>query len=166
MKTPIKTHRKNTVTGSEFYMWRTVFALVHADDVVSSEEVRYMAEVMEDVPFNDEQRALLNDDIHNPKDAQKMFAKITDTHDQTQFFKYAREVVWVDGTYDKTEENALIALIRVHLENVDLEALMGHTGLTLENPVLEVHDAPEVNDKVVAVPKDGILKRFKSLFLK
>ena len=32
------------ITDSQFYMWRTLFAIVHVDDMVTEEEVHFMAE--------------------------------------------------------------------------------------------------------------------------
>lgn len=151
---------KKHITDSEFYMWRTVFALVHADNVVSKEEVRYMAEVMEDVPFSESQRIVLQDDIYNPKDAGQMFAKITDLKDQIQFFKYARKLVWIDGEYDETEQNALIKLIRKHMSTVDWEALIGNTGLELEEKIT----LPE--DMQSEQAAQTILHGFKKFFVK
>ena len=43
-----------TITESQFYMWRTLFAISHADNVVSDEEIRFMTEALEDLPFNAE----------------------------------------------------------------------------------------------------------------
>ena len=55
------------ISESEFYMWRALFALAHADDVLHKDEVTYLAEILEDVPFTEEQTNTLRDDIYHPK---------------------------------------------------------------------------------------------------
>ena len=47
------------ITDSQFYMWRTLFAIVHVDDMVTEEEVHFMAEALEDIPFTPDQIAML-----------------------------------------------------------------------------------------------------------
>lgn len=74
-----------TVTESQFYMWRTLFAVSHADNIVTEEEMRFMIEALEDLPFSSEQREILSDDIVNPKDIVEMFGKISNNRDQAAF---------------------------------------------------------------------------------
>ena len=45
----------SVVSESRFYMWRTLFAVAHADNVVADEEVEFMAHILEDVEFSDHQ---------------------------------------------------------------------------------------------------------------
>ncbi len=119
------------IPESEFYMWRTIFAIVHADDIVTDEEVRYMAEIMEDVPFGAEQRDVLNEDVRRPQDINDMFSRITEKKDQARFFKYARQVVHVDGDYGEDEQNIMLDLIKRHVKDVELSDLVGQTDLEL-----------------------------------
>ena len=121
-----------SLTESQFYMWRTLFAIAHADDVVTDEEVRFMAEAMEDVPFSDEQRALLNDDVKHAQDIEVMFAGVTDVHDQAAFFKFAHELVHIDGDYGMEEQAIMLKLKETHLQNANLDDLVGNVSLELE----------------------------------
>lgn len=121
-----------TVTESQFYMWRTLFAVAHADNIVTDEEVRFMTEALEDLPFTDEQKEILSDDIFQPQDIVEMFGKISDNRDQAAFFNFARELVWIDGDYGKEEQDIMLKLKRLHLENVDVDDLIGNVGLQLE----------------------------------
>ncbi|MGB0720477.1 MAG: TerB family tellurite resistance protein, partial [Bdellovibrionales bacterium] len=67
-----------TLSDSAFYIWRTVCAVAHADEVLSEEEVRFIAEAMEDMPFSNDQRMILEDDLVNAKNVDDMYAGITD----------------------------------------------------------------------------------------
>ncbi|MCF8495277.1 MAG: TerB family tellurite resistance protein [Alphaproteobacteria bacterium] len=141
------------ISESQFFMWRTLFAVVHADNFVAKEEVRYMAEALEDLPFTEAQRAVLHDDLRTPKDAAAMFAGISDPADQARFFKFARELVWVDGQYVQQERDLITRLEKDHLQKIDLTALVGSVDLSLED------DSPS--------PKPGvrtIVSRFRDIF--
>ncbi|MCB9983247.1 MAG: TerB family tellurite resistance protein [Rhodospirillales bacterium] len=114
-------------------MWRTLFAVAHADDVVTNEELRFMAEALDDIPFSVEQQAILNDDVKTPQDIEEMFAKVTDVHDQAQFFQFARDLVHIDGEYGKEEQAVMLKLKELHLQSTDLDDLVGSVKLELED---------------------------------
>ena len=124
------------VTNSRFYMWRTLFALAHVDHILRDEEVRYMVEILEDMPFNDWQTNLLNDDILSPKIVEDMFRGISDQRDQAMFFYYARELVHIDGEFAPEEQEAVTMLEKIHIENTNVDDLVGQVSLELdEKPV-------------------------------
>ncbi len=120
------------VSDSLFYMWRTLFALAHADEVVTSEEVRFMAEALEDIAFSEEQRHILNDDIRYAQDIEDMFIKVTDLSDQAYFFELAREMVWKDGEYGEEEQAIMLKLQTIHVQDVNLDDLVGNVDLAFE----------------------------------
>ena len=62
-----------------------------------------------------------------------MFGKISNNRDQAAFFKFARELVWIDGDYGKEEQEVMLKLKRLHIENVDVDDLIGNMGLQLES---------------------------------
>ncbi len=113
-------------------MWRTIFAMAHVDGVVSAEEIRFMAEVLEDIEFSEEQKNTLRDDIHIPKDIIEMFGKITDPKYKLKFFEFARDLVWVDGDYGQDEQKIMLELFKKHMQDVDFDAMVGHVDLELE----------------------------------
>ena len=149
------------LTESQFYMWRTLFAVVHADNVVATEEVRFMAEALEDVPFSDEQRAILNEDIKHPQNIEAMFAGISDVRDQAAFFSHARSLVHIDGDFGADEQAIMLKLQKIHLQNKNLTDLVGHVSLELEDdePVQrEASVAPKTLRDKVAAFRDRFMK--------
>lgn len=114
-------------------MWRTVFAVAHADGVISGGEVRMMVETIEDHDFSEEQKDVLTEDIKNPQDPAEMFAKISDARDQANFFKFAREMVWADGDFGEDEQKILTDLIGDHIKTVDFDSLVGNVDLELDD---------------------------------
>lgn len=131
MKNEIKSN--SAVTESQFYMWRTLFAVAHADEVLADEEIRFMMEALEDIPFTAAQKDILKDDISVPQDIEEMFMKISDHKDQAMFFHFARDLVWVDGDFDAAEQDVMIRLKRLHIQNVNVDSLIGNVGLQLES---------------------------------
>ena len=121
------------VNDSQFYMWRAIFALAHADDVVSDEELRFMAETLEDLPFSVEQKATLEQDAKEEQSVEVMFKKISDPVDQAGFFKFASKIAHIDGDFGEEEQEVMLRLKRLHLEDVDIDALVGKIELSFDD---------------------------------
>lgn len=113
-------------------MWRTLFAIAHADNIVTEEEIAFMAHVLEDIEFSDAQTAILKDDIHVPKDAEEMFRGITSQSDRIEFFEFARDLVWVDGDFGSEEQSVMIKLYQAHFKDTKVDELIGTVGLEFE----------------------------------
>lgn len=120
------------IDESEFYMWRTLFAMAHVDGYVSPQEVRFMVEALEDVPFSKEQRNILVNDISEPQNIEDMFAKISNAKSQAEFFKFAREIVWADGEYGKEEQEIMLRLKEIHVRRTDVDDLVGAVELEFD----------------------------------
>ncbi len=123
------------ITQSAFQMWRAVFATAHADNKVTGEEIRYLAEVLEDNPFSKEQRDVLMRDIGVAQDVAEMFKGITEQADRARFFRLARELVWVDGDFGKEEQELLLKLQKAQVAVTDLHDLIGKTNLKLDDKI-------------------------------
>lgn len=120
------------VSKSKFHMWRTLFAIAHADNIVTEEEIAFMAHVLEDIEFSDAQTAILKDDIHVAKDPEEMFKGITDQCDRVEFFEFARDLVWVDGDFGSEEQSVMIKLYQAHFKDTKVDDLVGTIGLEFE----------------------------------
>lgn len=129
------------LTESRFFMWRTIFAMAHADDDVSPGEIRFMAEALEDLELSEEQYATLKNDIHEAQPIEEMFKKVTESADQALFFSFAREMVWADGDFSPDEQELLMRLQRLHLEFVNVDDLVGSIELEFEDDSLEARKA-------------------------
>ncbi|MCB1680578.1 MAG: TerB family tellurite resistance protein [Rhodospirillales bacterium] len=122
-----------SINESQFYMWRTLFAIAHADNILADGEIQYMAKVLEEVRFTFEQTETLKDDIKHPKDIEEMFAGISDVQDRILFFDLARELVWADGDFGEEEQSAIIKLKRAHFLKTDVDELIGKINLEFED---------------------------------
>ena len=121
------------ITDSQFYMWRTVFALSHADDVVTDEELRFMVETIESFPFSEAQKETLHNDAKDPQSPDDMFALITDPVDQVEFFKLASHISNIDGDFADEEQEVIARLKKKHLERVDITKMVDRIELSFED---------------------------------
>lgn len=119
-----------SVSDSKFNMWRAVFALAHADHVVTEEERRFMYKVLATENFSGAQKNILEEDMEIARDIPDMFMSITDPKDRSRFFYFARMLFWCDGDFAAQEQKILTELQRAQCGMADLSA---DTGLRLEN---------------------------------
>ncbi|MFN3701364.1 MAG: TerB family tellurite resistance protein [Alphaproteobacteria bacterium] len=157
---------KTNVTESQFYMWRTLFAIAHADDIVTSEEVRYLSEALADIPFSEEQKTVLQQDISTPQDIEEMFDKIVDAKDQAAFFNFARQLVWVDGDYGEAEQKIMLKLKQSHIKNVDVDNLIGKVELSLETETIPRYDPAQGSRKPAKGGVRDVIFSFRDKFIK
>lgn len=111
------------ITESCFYMWRAVFAMAHADHVVTPEEKSYLYNVLGSYPFLSAQRETLENDMSVPQDPALMFEKISSQEDRSRFFYYARALVWCDGDFGEQEQKIMITLKKSHIETANHDSL-------------------------------------------
>ena len=144
-----------TVTESRFYMWRALFAIAHADEVVSSEERNFMHKTLQDHPFSEAQAQILEQDMTVRQDVAELFEKITDPQDRSQFFDFARTLVWCDGDYAEKEQQILLQLNREHVRSVDFASLDKTKSLELD----EESHTPHRPARATAPVKTGFFAR-------
>ena len=135
------------VTDSQFCMWRAIFALAHADDIVTDEELRFMSEVLEDIPFSDEQQAILKQDATEQQSVEVMFQRITDPVDQAEFFKFASKLAHIDGDFGDEEQEVMLRVKQIHLANVDIDELVGKVELGFDEDNV-ADEAPDFKSTV------------------
>lgn len=154
------------VSESQFYMWRTLFAVAHADEIVTKEEIEFMAHVLEDVNFSDEQTSILKDDIVNAKDIEMMFKGITDQDDRVRFFDFARDLVWVDGDFGSAEQGVMVKLFQDHFRQTNVDELIGKVRFELEEDSQPERSVPQNHNSDGDAGLRGALAAFQRRFLR
>lgn len=149
------------VTESQFFMWRTLFALAHVDRYVSNDELRFMAEALEDVPFSEEQKNVLTQDIKEPQDVFEMYKLIRDDTDRIEFFRFAHDMVWIDGDFGPEEQKIMLKLQEEQVRRTDVSDLVGKVNLKLEGE----YD-PDENRRPKKRDAKKIIHSFRERFLK
>lgn len=122
---------RNPLPESLFYMWRAIFAIAHADDVVTDEERVVLTRILETELFSDDQIAVLKRDMTEPQDIVEIFSHITEQDDRSLFFKKARELVWADGDYGQREQDIIMKLQSQHVRMADFDTLNRHNAIEL-----------------------------------
>ena len=154
------------ITSSQFNMWRTLFAIAHADNILAQGEIEYMAKILGEVDFSQEQNDILKDDIDNPKDIEEMFKGVTDVNDRIEFFSLARELVYADGDFGEEEQSAMIMLASKHFQQTNVDDLIGNIDLELEDDEPYREQRPVyTNGKKTKRGFSKILHSFKDRFL-
>jgi hypothetical protein len=142
-------------------MWRTLFALAHVDRYVSNDELRFMAEALEDVPFSEEQKNVLTQDIKEPQDVFEMYKLIRDDTDRIEFFRFAHDMVWIDGDFGPEEQKIMLKLQEEQVRRTDVSDLVGKVNLKLEGE----YD-PDENRRPKKRDAKKIIHSFRERFLK
>ena len=95
-----------------FCLWRAIFSLAHADGEVSQEEIQYVDAMIEVFRFNEEQKAIIKEDINKCRDIFELFEEIKDTEYRRQFFLMARTILWCDGFLHELETEAIERIVK------------------------------------------------------
>lgn len=150
-----------SVTDSEFHMWRAIFAISHADHVVSAEERRFMIKALNTNKFSPEQRAVLESDMEAPQDIATMFARIEEQKDRSRFFYFARMLLWCDGDFAAQEQKLLTELGKAHHKTVDFSKMVDTVKMEFED---SHEDWLREDMKAAPAHKGGIFERFLDRF--
>lgn len=143
---------------SQFYMWRAVFAMAHADNIVTGEEKKYLNNILEKEPFNAEQKRILMEDIDRPQDIAEMFVNIEDQNDRSQFFYHARMLVWSDGDFGEQEQKIMTRLKQTHVRTVDFDQIMKNLNLSIDDD--QKQRLVEDHNRVIDIePSQGFFRR-------
>jgi hypothetical protein len=147
------------VSESEFFMWRGIFALAHADHVVTREEQRFMYRILEKGKFSAQQREILENDMKIPQDSMAMFLKIKEHSHRSRFFYFARMLMWADGDFGEQEQRIMTELGKAHHKTVDFSRI-GDMGLQLED------DQKQWIEEDMALSNSNPLSNFMKRFIK
>jgi len=111
------------ISESRFKMWRAVFAMAHADGLVTDHEKSFMENYLEKVPFSPEQREILREDMRDPEDVNDMLGAVEEPEDRATFFQFARELVWCDGDLAMQEEAIKKRLSAEQMKGLNIDEL-------------------------------------------
>lgn len=105
-----------SVSDAEFYKWRCLVALAHADGKVTVEERSLLQNRFAQVPFTPVQLEVLEDDTKEPHDAALMFSKIEDEQHRVDLVHLAHLLFWADGEFHESEKK-LFELLKRHAKD-------------------------------------------------
>lgn len=102
---------QQTFGKSQFYMWRAVIAIAHADGEVQAEERAYLEKIVANLDrtytLTPEQKAAFADDLKAPQNIEDMVAQIDDPQYRGMLITLGMTLVWEDGVVTAEEEAVL-----------------------------------------------------------
>jgi hypothetical protein len=152
------------ISDSRFYMWRSLFAIAHADAVVAAEERSLMNRILAEEPFNEEQRDILRRDMEHKEDVRILFSRVSEQQDRSEFFDFARKLVWTDGHFGPEEQKLLVDLKRMYVQSVNFDVFEETTGLTLSDEDTELDKFRKTPMLEQSVSREGFLARVMGVF--
>lgn len=112
---------------SQFYMWRCVIAMAHADGKVAPEERQFVEEKINRFKtvydITDEQVQTLLSDLETPQDVADMLRHINNPQFRGQTIYFARLLAFADGEIDPSEQSLLDHMHLAVTEGLDMEAI-------------------------------------------
>lgn len=127
-----------TVSTSMFYMWRCVICIAHADGVIHEKELQYLRGIFGNMDraygLTDEQKALFEDDLENPKQIRDLIRYINDPYFRSQLIYFGGLMAHADGNLHPSEDALLKKLRADQLASLDMEQIRAevHQAVTSE----------------------------------
>lgn len=114
---------QNDVGTSQFYMFRCIIAMAHADHVVTEEERAYVMGFVKKLPFTAEQKSSLLADLEEKQDVATLLSHINDPKFRGQLVYFARLMAYKDGNLHPSEEELLQYFKIATSANLDMESI-------------------------------------------
>lgn len=111
------------VGHSQFYMIRAVIAMAHADGVVCGDERAHVEGLIKRMPFNEEQKATLRDDLDEKQNVSHLLANINEPKYRGQVVYFTRLLAHKDGELHPNEEALLERMKLTVTEGLDIDAI-------------------------------------------
>lgn len=111
------------VETSKFYMLRCLIAMAHADGIVCDQERAYIAALMNRLPLNPEQIAILDGDLDAAQKLEDLLPYINNPKFRGQLPYFARLMAMKDGTLHPDEEVLLNKIHAFAVEGLDMDAI-------------------------------------------
>ena len=114
---------QSDVGTSQFYMFRCVIAMAHADHVITEEERAYITGFLNRLPFTEEQKSTLLSDLEQKQDAAQFLPYINDPKYRGQLVYFARLLAHKDGNLHPKEQELLEYFKTVTSDTIDMEGI-------------------------------------------
>lgn len=100
-----------TFSKSQFYMWRAVISIAHADGGVQAEERAYLEKIVANLDrtytLTPEQKKAFADDLQSPQKIEDMVSQIDEPQYRGMLITLGVTLVWADGVVTADEEAVL-----------------------------------------------------------
>lgn len=108
---------------SQFYMWRAVIAIAHADGDVQNEERAYLTNVIASLDrtygLEPRQKKTLLDDLDKPQKIEDLVKEIEEPQYRGMLITLGMKLIWADGVVTAEEEAVLDKLHAGQMSTID-----------------------------------------------
>lgn len=108
---------------SKFNMWRACVGVIWIDGEVSSEEKEWILDKINSLPFTEDQKKTLLEDVSNNVDFMSIIPKITDKKDRAFLAHQIRVIGHLDNDFSGEEKIILESWNKKVLDGVNLDEL-------------------------------------------
>ena len=137
-----------TVSTSMFYMWRCVICIAHADGMIHDKEIAYLRRIFGNMDraygLTDEQKAIFEDDLENPKQIRDLIRDINDPYFRSQLIYFGGLMAHADGALHPSEDALLKKLHADQLASLDMEQIRAEVHNAVAGEMFQ-HDM-KIND--------------------
>lgn len=115
--------QKKPVGTSQFYMWRCVVAIAHADGMVQAEEREYLNRIFGRMGLTADQRETFRQDIAAPQDIAALLAHINEPEWRGQLIYFAGLLARADGVLAPSEDQLIKKLHAGQMASLDMDQI-------------------------------------------
>lgn len=152
---------KQPVGTSQFYMWRCVVAIAHADGLVQAEERAYLNKIFGNMALTPEQKSAFDSDLQTPQDISQLLAHINEPEWRGQLIYFAGLLARADGVVDPAEEHLLEKLHSDQMASLDMDQIRADVKKAVANEMFQ-HDLKMSEIR----PQHGLTRILDSLLLR
>lgn len=152
---------KKPVGTSQFYMWRCVVAIAHADGAVQAEERSYLERIFNNMALTEEQKATFAGDLAAPQDIAGLLPHINEPEWRGQLIYFAGLLARADGVLDLSEDVLLKKLHADQMASLDMEQIRADVKKAVDSEMFR-HDLKQSALR----PQNGLVAVLDSLLLR
>lgn len=153
--------QKKPVGTSQFYMWRCVVALAHADGMVQDAERAYLNRIFGNMALTDEQKSTFQSDLSQPQDIAQLLSHINEPEWRGQLVYFAGLLARADGVLDPTEDAILKKLRADQMASLDMDQIRADVKRAVNDEMFR-HDMSQSALR----PQGGLMAVIDSLLLR
>lgn len=116
-------HGDQYVGNSQFYMIRCVVAMAHADGIVCDAEMEHIENLIERMPFDQNQKDTIRNDLKEKQNVSSLLAHINDPRYRGQVVYFARLLAYKDGELHPNEEALLKRMHLTVTDGLDMDSI-------------------------------------------
>lgn len=143
MTHPTLNPQKEPIGHGQFYMWRCIIAIAHADGVMHEAEREYLNRIIANMDrtggLTDEQKKTFAADMEEAQDISELLRNINDPQWRGQLIYFGGLLARADGELHPDEDLLLKKLHADHMASLDMDSIRSAATAAVKNETF-LHD--------------------------